>query len=57
MALMIGWEARNFHYVKDLKPLAEYLAPPAQQRAAKSLKVLEMFQRKLAKQEAAIGAR
>jgi len=50
MALMVGWNARNFHYVKELKPLSEYLDPPEQRRAAKSIALLEMFQRKQKKQ-------
>jgi hypothetical protein len=47
-ALMIGWHARNLHYVDKLKPLGHYLTPPpppAQKRDTDAQAVLAMFKR------------
>lgn len=52
MAAMIGWQVRNLHYVKNLKPLAEYLIEPkteAQQRDEGASKVLAMMKRLMKK--------
>lgn len=54
---MVGWEARNFHYVKELKPLAEYLKTNEERLAAKKAGLLGMFRRVKAKQEAGNGSR
>jgi len=45
---MIGWHARNLHYVEKLKPLAEYLKPPLtpeEKREQGAKKVRAMFER------------
>lgn len=47
-ALMVGWHARNFHYVKDLKPLGKYLEPapsPERRREDGNRALLTMFKR------------
>lgn len=53
LATMIGWEARRFHYLKQPKPLAEYLKPelsPEQKREKGARDMLAKFKR-IAKQK------
>lgn len=45
---MIGWHARNLHYVKNLKQLDHYLKPappPEQKRDQGARAVVAMFKR------------
>lgn len=58
-ALLIGWHARNLHYVKDLKPIGHYLRPaqsPDQKREQGARDVLAMMKR-AAKKGKTDGAR
>lgn len=55
-ATSIAWSNRNMHYIKNLKPLAEYLTPPKsdeQKRNEGAAKVLAMMKRLMRKNEGA----
>lgn len=53
-AASIGWMTRNFHYIKDLKPMAEYLKPPPteeQKRVEGAAAVVAMLERRKQKEQ------